>query len=263
MYQQNYKLRTYDCDKNKIAKPAGLLQETQDCGDGQMASEGLTYTELFDQGKAFMLSRLDMHIKSELRYGDVLTTRTWPCPSRRATFLRNYAMWEAEGSQTKEDIAVLVSTHWTLVGVEDRKLMTVDDVDLSCYTHDEYLEAIPGAKLKISAGEQAAMSCVGERRISYSDCDCNGHMNNTYYADVVCDQIPELEEGTHRVSTLRIHFSKEAILGEIIEIWSSGKMEPREGADQECRYLFRTVRKSDGEMNIACEIGLVPVKQEA
>ena len=262
MYQQNYKLRTYDCDQNKIAKPSGLLQETQDCGEGQMSSEGLTYIELFDQGKAFMLSRLDMNIKEELRYRDELTTRTWPCPSRRATFLRNYAMWRAEGGQTKDDIAVLVSTQWTLVSVEDRKLLTVDDVDLSSYTHDEYLEAAPG-KLKISKEEEASMVCAAEHRVSYTDSDVNGHMNNTYYADYLCDQIPELEVGTHRVSTVRIHFSKEAVVGDVIEIWMTPKMEPREGADQECRYLFRTVRKSDGQMNIACEIGLVPVKQEA
>lgn len=259
MYQQNYKLRTYDCDKNKIAKPSGLLQETQDCGDGQMESEGLTYIELFDQGKAFMLSRLDMNIKEELHYRDELTTRTWPCPSRRATFLRNYAMWRAEGGQTKDDIAVLVSTQWTLVGVEDRKLLTVDDVDLSQYTHDEYLEAASG-KLKISKDEEASLTCVAQHRISYTDSDVNGHMNNTYYVDYLCDQIPELEEGTHRVSTVRIHFSKEAVVGDTMEIWMSPKMAPREGADQEFRYLFRTIRKSDGQMNIACEIGLVPVK---
>jgi len=260
MYQQNYKLRTYDCDKNKIAKPAGLLQETQDCGDGQMASEGLTYTELFDQGKAFMLSRLDMNILEELHYGEEFTTRTWPCPSRRATFLRNYAMWKADNNEGKENIKVLVSTQWTLVGVEDRKLMTVDDVDLSCYTHDEYIEAAAG-KLRIPADVQDSMTCVHEHRVSYTDADCNGHMNNTYYVDYLCDRIPELEAGTHRVSTVRIHFSKEAVMGDTIEIWMSPRLEPREDADQECRYLFRTVRKSDGEMNIAAEIGLLPVKQ--
>ena len=206
-----------------------------------------------------MLSRLDMNIKEELHYRDELTTRTWPCPSRRATFLRNYAMWKADGSQKKEDIVVLVSTQWTLVGVEDRKLMTVEDVDLSCYTHDEFIEAAPG-KLKISRDEEAGMTCVAEHRVSYTDADCNGHMNNTYYVDYLCDQIPELEEGTHRVSTVRIHFSKEAVVGDTIEIWMTPKMEAREGADQQCRYLFRTVRKSDGLMNIGCEIGLLPVK---
>ena len=107
------------------------------------------------------------------------------------------------------------------------------------------------------------MVCVDEHRISYTDSDVNGHMNNTYYVDYLCDQISELEAGTHRVSTVRIHFSKEAVLGDTMEIWMTPKMEPREGADQDCRYLFRTVRKSDGQMNIACEIGLLPVKQNA
>ncbi len=258
MYQQNYRFRTHDCDKNKIAKPSGILQETQDCGEGQMASEGATYMELFDQGKAFMLSRLDMDIRQELSYKDEVTSRTWPCPSRRATFLRNYAMWPADKNEGKENIAVLISSQWSLVGVEDRKILTIDDVDMSCYTHDEYLEVVPG-KLKFTKEEEAELILAGEQRVMYTDADCNGHMNNTYYVDYLCDRIPELEAGTHRVSTLRIHFNKEAVLGDTIEIFMSPKKAPREGANHEFRYLFRTTRKSDGLINISCEIGLLPV----
>lgn len=73
-------------------------------------------------------------------------------------------------------------------------------------------------------------------------------MNNTYYADVLCDRIPELAEGTHRVESFRIHYKNEAALGETITVMRN--------QNAENSYLFRTIR-NDGEINIDSEITLV------
>lgn len=255
MYRQNYRIRTYDVDRNKILKPSGALQITQDAGSGQMRTEGMSYEEIFATGKAFMLNRLDMNILDEIYEDEEVISSSWPCESRRATFLRGYGMWRGE------EPVVEISTQWSLVSLDDRKILTVDDADMTGYTFGPYKEAAPG-KFKIPHAEADAMTCVSEHRVGYSDADSNGHMNNTYYLNCLCDLIPELETGTHRVSTLRIHYSKEAPVGETIDIFRSDRLEPREGADQEWRYLFRTVRRSDDVMNIAAEIGIVPVKKK-
>ena len=254
LYTQKYIIRTYDVDRNKILKPSGALQITQDAGCGQMRTEGMSYEEIFATGKAFMLNRLDMNILTEVREDEEVTVSSWPCESRRATFLRGYGMWRGE------EQVVEISTQWSLVSLADRKILTVEDADMTGYTFGEYKEAAPG-KFKIPPAAAESMTVAAEHRVGYSDADSNGHMNNTYYLNYLCDLIPELETGTHRVSTLRIHYSKEAAVGETIAIYQSEKMASREGADQEFRYLFRTLRKSDGEMNIAAEIGLLPVSQ--
>ena len=253
LYKQNYRIRTYDVDRNKILKPSGALQITQDAGCGQMRTEGMSYEEVFATGRAYMLNRLDMNILTEVHEDEDVTASSWPCESRRATFLRCYGMWRGE------EPVVEISTQWSLVSLEDRKILTVEDADMTGYEYGPYKEAAPG-KFKIPPAQAEAMICASQHRVSYSDADSNGHMNNTYYLNYLCDLIPELEAGTHRVSTLRIHYSKEAPVGETIAIYQSEKLPPREGADQESRYLFRTLRKSDGEMNIAAEIGIVPVK---
>ena len=92
------------------------------------------------------------------------------------------------------------------------------------------------------------MEEVGKYKVSYTDLDYNGHMNNTYYADILCNYIPELAEGTHRVESLRIHYSKEAPLGDVLTVM-------RNRTDS-CHYVFKTI-KSSGEVNIAAEVGII------
>ena len=138
-------------------------------------------------------------------------------------------------------------SHWTLVGVEDRKILTVDDADFSNYTIGEPKDLMKG-KLRIASAEIKEMEAVCQKKISYSDIDCNGHMNNTYYMDLLCDWVPELEAQTHRVAYARVHYSKEAPLGDKVTVY---RWEKSPGC-----YLFRTI-KEDGEVNIEAEIGLI------
>ena len=241
VYGYKSSINVYNVDMNRKARPAGLLREMQECGSRQMADQKPSYDELMDKGQALMLSRLDMIIPKEVSLDEAIEVFTWPCPSVRATFLRNYLV------RKKGETAAMISSQWILVNSETRKIMKVDEVDFSNYTMDEYVDVMPGSKFKISREDADAMEKVGSKTVRLSDADYNGHMNNTKYVDMLCDYIPELEAGTHRVTAMRIHFSKEAPIGETIEI----KM-LRTSDD---KYLFRTFR-SDGELNVEAEFTL-------
>ena len=231
-------LGTYGCDRSRIAKLSGLLQITQDAGQKDMVRSRPSYEELQEKGQALMLSRLDLAVYDVLRYEEPVTVSTWACPSARATFPRMYFV-ERDGKTIVE-----VASQWALVEMETRKILKSDDADFSNFYMSDYHDLFPG-KFKISRDLQ--LEEVGRRRVNYSDLDYNGHMNNTYYADVLCDHVPELEAGTHRVSALRIHYSKEAPLGDVLTITRAC---PREGD-----YVFRTIKES-GEVNIEAEIML-------
>lgn len=234
-------INVYNVDMNRKARPAGLLREMQECGSRQMADQRPSYDELLDKGQALMLSRLDMIIPEEVSLDEEIEVFTWPCPSARATFLRNYLV------RKNGETAAMISSQWTLVNSKTRKIMKVDEVDFANYTMDEYVDVMPGGKLKISREEAEALAAsraVGLKTVRLSDVDYNGHMNNTNYVDVLCDYIPELTEGTHRVTAMRLHFSKEAPLGETIEI---KRLQMPDG-----KYIFRTFR-SDGELNVEAE----------
>jgi len=242
VFNYESKLNVYNVDTNRCGRPAGLLREMQQCGSVQMATEKPSYDELLDEGKALMLSRLDMVLHEDVYLEEPIQVYTWPCPSTRATFLRNY-MVKKEGR-----IAAEISSQWTLVGVESRKIMKVGDIDLSNYTHDEYKEVLTSTKMKITKEQADGMEEVGSKQVLLSDCDYNGHMNNTYSLDMLCDYIPELYETKYRVSYVRIHFGNEAPVGTKVII---KRLKTEDG-----KYLFQTFRE-DGQLNVEAEIGLV------
>lgn len=238
-YEHQDFLEYYKTDQNKYAKASGILQITQKAGNSQMERDRPTYDEITAQGKAFMLSRLDFEVYEPIVADEMYTISSWACEGSRATFPRNYSI-ERDGKTL-----VMVSSYWVLVDIESRKLLKVDDVNIDNYYIGEFVELY---KDKLKVPRDLEFEEVGKKEIMYCDLDTNGHMNNTYYMDVVSNYIPELPAGTHRIKSVRLHYSKEAPFGDTITIFRA-KVE-------EGKYLFKTV-KENGEMNIACEVGLV------
>ena len=253
-YTEKCYLDTYRVDQNKIGKASGIWQLMQESACHQMESQKPSYSDLLDDGKALMLARVDLAIPEEIFLDESLAASSWPCESTRATFLRNYTL-------TRDGKTVAAAdTQWSLVDTESRKILKVSDADFSNYWMGEHKPLIKG-KFKITNEIAAAMHTVGSKTVSYSDLDYNGHMNNTYYLDVLCDFIPELAAGTHRVSFVRIHYSKEAPLGDCLKVITAGAMpvsneEAQEyGVPAETKYIFKT-EKADGELNVEAEIVL-------
>lgn len=241
LFTETIDIDTYSCDSNDIIKASGIFQVCQECGRKQMAAQRPSYKELLDDGKAMMLSRIDMAAYDRINIGDEVVIATWPCESSRATFLRMY--------QIKRDDKVVaeISSQWVLVEITSRKILKVSDVDFSNYYMGEYHEVI-GDKFKVP--KDMEFETVGTKEIMYSDLDSNRHMNNTYYLDVISNYVPELCAGTHRVEKARIHFAKEAPFGDTITIT---RCKTGDG-----KYLFRTLKES-GEKNIDAEITVTEI----
>lgn len=235
-YEHEDYIDYYGGDPGKIAKASAILQITQQAGNAQMSAEKPTYDDLMAEGKAFMLSRLDLEVYETLHSDVNYVVSSWPCESQRATFFRNYSI-EKDGRRL-----ALISSYWVLVELETRRLLKVDDLDMSNYYIGPF-EELHKDKFKIP--KDMELHEVGKKEICYCDLDGNGHMNNTYYLDVLSNYIPELPEGTHRIKSVRLHYSKEAPFGDVITIFR--------GIDDEGAYYFKTV-KASGEMNIACKI---------
>ena len=238
IYSEENSIGTYSCDRKKVAKLSGILQATQEAGRKQMALQKPSYDDLQAEGKALMLSRLDLKIYDTLYFDQPIRVYSWPCESMRATWPRGYAI-DRDGERIIE-----ASTQWALVDMETRKVLKADEVDFSNYYMGEYRELY---KNKLRIPKDMELKEAGKHDVSYSDLDYNGHMNNTYYADVLCDHIPELAEGTHRVASFRVHYSKEASLGETLIIMRN--------KDEDGKYIFKTIKPS-GETNIEAEIGI-------
>ena len=182
-YKHNNIMGTYSCDQNKIAKVSGILQETQEAGRLQMEIQKPSYDDVLAEGKALMLSRLDLKIYERINFNEELTFSSWPCPGSRATLPRMYTV-EKDGIIVAE-----AATQWALVDIASRRVLKAEEIDMSNYYMGEYHELF---RDKFKIPKDLELHEIKKVEVGYSNLDYNGHMNNTYYADILCDCVPEL-----------------------------------------------------------------------
>ncbi len=229
-FTQDYQVFSTDTGRNGLVRPAVVLRYLQETAVRQMLTEKPSYRELFDQGYAFILSRIRVQFCLPLYEYEHFTVETWACNEHGASFGRCYRLIR-DGQTVAQATAV-----WALVNVADGSLMRAESVPFH-YGSDEPLDL--SARM---AFPKIALQEVGERVVQYEDVDCNGHLNNARYPDWLCNYMPDID--TVRVTDMTIHYVNEAPLGETVTV-HRGEIE--DGT------VFET-RLSDGRVNVRAVI---------
>ena len=232
---------TYNTDIARRATAGGVLRQFNETATHNMAYFGPSYDELLDSGRALMVSRMDIEILQPPMMEEPIRVSTWPSLPKGAVIHRCYEM-EKDGR-----ILARGASDWALVETESRKILRMTAETFPNYTYGDYV-ALFDKKFHIDKNTAESMEIAGVHRVTLRDCDCNGHINNTYYVDILCDCIPELYDyKNHWVKSVRLHFAKEAPLGSEITI-------------RRCKsdhiYLFQTFLE-DGSLNIECQLEIV------
>ncbi|MBQ7160802.1 MAG: hypothetical protein IJR90_03750 [Clostridia bacterium] len=234
-HTEEFRINSHDADVNDVVRPSAVLRYMQETANLQFESHHPTLNELKRDGKAFLLSRMNMSVYSPLRKFDRISVSTWPCEGRGAAFMRC--------SQIHRDgilIAEQVGT-WALVDLNTKRLLRHGEIEFEFGT-DEMLEL--DMPVRFTIPRDLDMVLVGERTVYYGDIDLYGHMNNTNYPDMLCAFIPSMSG--KMVARCSIAFLNEAPLGETFKVYR---------AENDDGYYFRTVR-SDGATGVEAEIVL-------
>ena len=235
-YEKEFEFYSTDAGANGEVRPSVILRYLQEAAVNQMKDEGPSYRDLWAQGKAFILSRINLQIYAPLYEFQRVTVQTWACSERGASFGRSYRMLR-NGDVVAEAVAV-----WALLDVNAGTLLRVEDQPFR-YGADEPLSLSPRFTMpKVPLFE------AGKRQVQYEDVDCNRHLNNARYPDWLCDLIPEIHE--KRVTGIQIHYVAEAPLYETLtQYWGE--------ADDGRSYVFEFLR-ADGNVNCRARVEVAP-----
>ena len=231
-YSEKYKVISQYTDRNGILRTGAILRYMQEVAGNCMIADGPSYEELAKQGYVFVLSKISLSVYADIHAQDEIEVQTWAVERQRCRFLRAYRIVR-DGMTVAE-----ASSIWALLDIKHRKLVRVGDVEIN-YREDDALELDVPAKIPIPLDR---LSLVGERTVSYSDVDRNVHMNNTVYADMLCDFV--FTQSFGRVTSMSISFLNEAPFGQTLKVYR---------ANDDDTYYIRTVRE-DGRTNIEAEI---------
>ena len=159
---------------------------------------------------------------------EVITLKTWPCPTTRVAYPRATVAYDEAGNELFRAMSL-----WVLMDADSRAMvlpgksgLEVDGISLG----DEL--AAP-ASLVPAAGENRQL-----RQVRFTDLDVNGHMNNTQYLNWVEDLLPGTYHKDHPVKAFTVCYLNEALEDQNLELSWTLAEDLRVDAKCEDRRIF-------------------------
>ena len=221
-HTENYRTTWHDTDCNRKVRPTPILTYFEETSNLHMTAVGQPLDRVRDEaGLGFILSRLTMKFHKPIEAYKNIKVETWTSEGRAFSTLRSFRL--LDGTETVAEALTL----WALVDINERKPVKISSYDFG-FEHEEPIEI--DAPSRVAFPKDLELEKVGERKIFYSDCDYNMHMNNTRYPDMLCDFLPDIKEKS--LSSMTLSFLHEAAMGHTLSVYRAKK--------DENTYLFRT-----------------------
>lgn len=210
-YTGKFALASQDIDCHYRIRPATLLGFLQDVSADAAAQFHATREEMVEKYNLFwMVARVRYALTAPISWGQELTIQTWHRGADKSLMFRD-CLLSVDGREVGR-----ATTVWVLCNLTTRKLERfsafpefegTDGGDLCWDTK------VPHLRLP------KPLVTVERRLLHFSEMDVNGHINNTRYADFMCDALGDkLADPGCFVSELQIGYLDECRPGETLDI---------------------------------------------
>lgn len=207
IYEDVVQVSSYECDFNRLWKPAAFFQHMTEAAVLHAARLGVGFETLAAQNLFWVHARMKIKFFSFPRVGNKVIIRTWPkTVQQRLFYIRDFEALDASGKR----IAAATSA-WLVVDATTRRMVTPQALNLalpSLTDHiglDEPLEKIG----LMGDGEEQLRRLAG-----YSAVDMLGHVNNSRYVEWMCDLFPLNYYRSHTLDWMQINYDHEILPGE-------------------------------------------------
>ena len=205
-YTQEYRIYENDVDFRKMATLGTLLRYCQQIGAEDAEHYGITPELYASTHTSYVLAKLALHITRTPRVEETITVQTEPEALHRAVNRRFTTFCDAQGREE-----ACVDSRWVLIDTDKRMILRKHPEQFD----DQWAEDVP-LELPMRLPRVAPEDCetLGTQTAAYSRCDMNGHLNNTRYADIVCDAVPWQVWDSAQISDFIISYHREVPRGE-------------------------------------------------
>ena len=210
-FEKTYTIDSRDLDCFNVCRASALLGYLQDAAGLAAGEFRATNMEMVDKyNHCWMVIRTGYTLDKPLRWGDALTIKTWHRGGDKPLMYRDFDLF-VDGKPIGQALAI-----WALVNLEDHSMTRAERFpELQGTDGGELIRTTRLPKLKLLGN----LAPLQRRGLRYSDTDGNGHVNNTRYADFLCDAA-ELQEAAPGifVRALHIDFLRECKAGETLTL---------------------------------------------
>ncbi len=208
VYKKTYVISDTQVDRFGRLRPAALLEMTQEVATAHAILLRLGRQELEPLGLFWAIIRQSAQINRLPRQGETVVMETWPGIPTRTAFPRHIVARTPQGEELFR-----LGALWLFMNRDTREMVLPKNSGV----------VVPGIQRE---GELPLPKGLGtrvfenreSRRVRYSELDCNGHLNNTKYANWMEDVLPLSYHETHSLRRLHICYTHEALCGQEITL---------------------------------------------
>ena len=209
-WEKTFPIRVSECDVNNGWRPGAILTELQEAAGHHSAAVSCSREALLALDLAWVVVRLDLRMSRYPVSGETVTVKTFHRPARHRFFPRFFEIRDGSGAVIGQ-----ASSLWLLMDLKTRQSVAADRLPVPLPDNSDMPELIPlPGQIPVLSGPERIIPL--EPR--FTDLDPNGHVNNTKYADWLCDALGIETMMSHRLSDLNIHFNAEVRPGQSLSL---------------------------------------------
>lgn len=191
-------------------KPSAVLDIFQTVAESHVEKLGLSVDFLLSEGYAWVLQSVKYEKVGCVKSGQIVKAVTYPLKPRGVFYDREYFLSDENGNTL-----VKGSSRWVIINLSSRKIELGRRFSYpsEIFVQDGVFEN--RTEVGRLRPNRENMSFVGELLIGKSMIDRLSHMNNTRYADVVCEFFP------FDFKSLAVEYVKEIREGETVSVYAA------------------------------------------
>lgn len=209
-YTETATVLNADADFRSLLKPSALLRYVEQVSADHARTFGMTDQFFKDHGVAFLVGKQALKFDRVPQRAEKLTLLTRAEASRRGSVKRITTVTDAEGKQV-----AMVDCRWIVVSLAEGRILREPGWTVDGFWNETVEGELPLQLHKCREG----LTSAGEWTVRYSQCDLNGHLNNAFYLDLVCDALPLDVVRKGPVTFASINYHREVPMGETVEVF--------------------------------------------
>lgn len=209
IHTKNYKLSPYDTDPFGIWKQQAIFSLMQEIANEQVAGFKISRKELVNKGAVWVVARTRLQMSKYPDIGEEIRAYTWAGKPDRICFPRYFAFEGQDGTTLGTAVSL-----WMAINIKTRAFMLPAELNLDFPAADLEPPLEMPKKLRLNKPTRQTVF----RKPLFSDLDVNMHMNNTRYAEWICDLFPPEKFKDYVLGTLQINYIAEAKWNQMLAI---------------------------------------------
>ena len=209
-YTETATVLNADADFRSLLKPSALLRYVEQVSADHARTFGMTDQFFKDHGVAFLVGKQALKFDRVPQRAEKLTLLTRAEASRRGSVKRITTVTDAEGKQV-----AMVDCRWIVVSLAENRILREPGWTVDGFWNETVEGELPLQLHKCREG----LTSAGEWTVRYSQWDLNGHLNNAFYLDLVCDALPLDVVRKGPVTFASINYHREVPMGETVEVF--------------------------------------------